>query len=293
MAGLKDIKRRLKSVKNTKKITYAMKLVSAAKLRKAQESVTRSREYTNAINELLAGLLQGGAGFSHPLIEPHHEVKRIRLLVIGGSRGLCGGFNSNMFKLVEASMRELKVKHPGAMIDFMLVGRKPGEYFRRVKREYVKAYEELSEDANRWPIDEIALELEHAFIKGEIDQVYVLYTRFRSAISVTATRELLLPLDAKVVETKAAGGAEGVTLFEPSPEEVFAAIMPRILRSRIRQASLDSKASEHGSRMTAMDSATKNADELSYKLQLKANKLRQSGITGQLLDIVGGAEALK
>src|SRR5262249_34346704 len=152
----------------TKKITYAMKLVSAAKLRKAQESVTRSREYTNAINELLAGLLQGGAGFSHPLLEPHHEVKRIRLLVIGGSRGLCGGYNSNLYKLIEATIRELKGKHAGATIDYTLVGRKPGEYFRRLKRAYVKAFEDLSEDANRWPIDEIAIELESAFTKGEI-----------------------------------------------------------------------------------------------------------------------------
>lgn len=297
MAGLKEIKRRVKSVKNTRKITYAMKLVSAAKLRKAQESVTRSREYTNALNGLLAQLSRetGGAAMAHPLMERRETVRRIRLVVVGGSRGLCGGYNSNINKLTEAATRELKAQHPGVEIDAVLVGRKPAEYFRRFQRPYVEAFEQLGEDANAWPIEEIAHKLETAFVSGEVDEVHLIYTRFRSAISVSPQREKILPLDAAAatgVVGDAGGAGEGITLFEPAPVEVFSAIIPRILRSKIRQAALDAKASEHGSRMTAMDAATKNAVELSYSLQLKANKLRQNRITSELLDIVGGAEAI-
>ena len=296
MAGLKEIKRRLRSVRNTKKITYAMKLVSAAKLRKAQESVIRTREYSNALNDLLAALQAESAGLdlSHPLMESRSEVKNICLLVIGGSRGLCGGYNTNVNKMVESTVRELKVKHPGAAIKSVLVGRKPAEYFRRVRRDYVEAYEQLGEDANTWPIEDITRTIELEFAAGNYDEVYLIFTRFKSAISMVPTAERLLPFEASTV-TAPSGGATlspGVAKFEPSPAEVYGAIIPRILRTKVRQAALDAKASEQGSRMTAMDAATKNAGELSYALQLKFNKVRQSRITAELLDILGGAEAV-
>lgn len=296
MAGLKEIKRRLRSVRNTKKITYAMKLVSAAKLRKAQESVIRTREYSNALNDLLAALQAESAGLdlSHPLMESRSEVKNICLLVIGGSRGLCGGYNTNVNKMVESTVRELKVKHPGAAIKSVLVGRKPAEYFRRVRRDYVEAYEQLGEDANTWPIEEITRTIELEFAAGNYDEVYLIFTRFKSAISMVPTAERLLPLEASTVTAPSGGAAlsPGVAKFEPSPAEVYGAIIPRILRTKVRQAALDAKASEQGSRMTAMDAATKNAGELSYALQLKFNKVRQSRITAELLDILGGAEAV-
>ncbi|MCO6431274.1 MAG: ATP synthase F1 subunit gamma [Deltaproteobacteria bacterium] len=295
MAGLKEIKRRLVSVRNTKKITYAMKLVAAAKLRKAQDSVTRSRAYSDSLKDLLAELSaeRGALDFEHPLMEPRENVQKVRLLAIGGSRGLCGGYNSNINKKIDAFYREQSDK--GIEVESVLVSRKPAEYFRRLNRRYLASYETLPEDANLWPIDDICKELEHDFTRGEVDRVYMIYTKFRSALSMDVMLEKILPMDSGVTQEGAhesAPAAEGVTLFEPSPLELFSELVPRILRARVRQACLDAKASEYGSRMTAMEAATKNAGDLIHRLTLTANKLRQSQITSQLLDILNGAEAL-
>jgi len=295
MAGLKEIRRRLKSVNNTKKITSAMKLVSAAKLRKTQDAVVRSRAYTNALKGVL-GQLQGGNEFSHPLLEARDSVKKIRILVLGASRGLCGGFNTNTNRRVEALHKELQQKNPGAEISTIILGKKPAEYYRRIGRTYLEAIENLADDPTLWPIQEVCQRLEVEFLKGEFDELHLVYTRFRSAISTVATVERLMPLDKEALGTTSpdgAGAATGVTLFEPNPQRVFDAVVPRIVRAIVRQAAFDTKASEQASRMTAMDNATKNASELIHSLTLKRNKLRQSGITSQLLDIVGGAEALK
>lgn len=294
MAGLKEIRRRLKSVKNTKKITSAMKLVAAAKLRKTQEAVVRSRAYTDALKGVLSQL-QGGSEFSHPLLEARPTVKRVRVLVLGANRGLCGGFNTNVNRKVDALYKELAAKHPGCDIDTVILGKKPAEHYRRIGRAYLDAQENLSDDPTNWPTQDVCQELEIAFLKGDFDELYVIDTRFRSAISMVATAERLLPLDKEALATANAStdAATGVTLFEPNPQRVFDAVVPRIVRAIVRQAAFDTKASEHASRMTAMDNATKNASELIHALTLKFNKLRQTGITSQLLDIVGGAEALK
>lgn len=295
MAGLKEIRRRLKSVKNTKKITSAMKLVAAAKLRKTQEAVVRSRAYTDALKGVLAQL-KGDSEFSHPLLEGRQEVKRIRLLVMGANRGLCGGFNTNLNRKIESLTKELSAKHPGCEITTVILGRKPAEYYRRVGRAYLESQETLSDDPTYWPTQEVCQRLEVDFLKGEFDELYVVYTRFRSAISTVPTAERLIPLDREsltTTSTTSAGDALGVAIFEPNPQRVFDAVVPRIVRAIARQAAFDTKASEHASRMSAMDNATKNASELIHGLTLKFNKLRQSGITSQLLDIVGGAEALK
>jgi F-type H+-transporting ATPase subunit gamma len=293
MAGLKDIKRRLKSVNNTKKITSAMKLVSAAKLRKTQDAAVRSRAYTEALRGILAQL-QAGAEFSHPLLEAKQSVKKIRILVLGATRGLCGGFNTNINRKVEALSKELQEKYPGCEISSVLVGKKPAEYYRRVGRTYLEAMENVADDPNLWPTQEICQRLEIEFIKGDFDELHVIYTRFRSAISTPTISERLLPLDKDALASSSTNAAvTDVTLFEPNPQRVFDAVVPRIVRAMVRQASFDTKASEHASRMTAMDNATKNAKELIHTLTLTRNKLRQSGITSQLLDIVGGAEALK
>lgn len=296
MAGLKEIRRRLKSVNNTKKITSAMKLVSAAKLRKTQDAVVRSRAYTDALRGIL-GQLQSGSEFSHPLLEPRASVKKIGILVLGGQRGLCGGFNTNTNRKIEALYRELAKKHPGAEVSAIILGKKPAEYYRRIGRKYIESVENLADDPNNWPTQEVCQRLELDFLKGEFDELYLVYTRFRSAISTVPTAERLLPLDKEALATatsaKTPQAATGVTLFEPNPQRVFDAVVPRIVRAIVRQAAFDTKASEHASRMTAMDNATKNAKELIHSLTLTRNKLRQTGITSQLLDIVGGAEALK
>ena len=304
MAGLKEIESRLRSVQNTKKITYAMKLVSAAKLKKAQESVQRSRAYTEALTGLLDQLSSELANVEtvQPLMVKREEVKKVHLIVIGGARGLCGGYNANLNRKTEATIKEIQAAHPGAEISATLLGRKPAEYFRRVNRPYAKSIEDLTEDAIRWPIDEVCREIEAQYIDGAIDEVYLIYTKFKSALSQTPTAEKILPLDPNTLlsgkqskeeqEKKEHGSDDGYTLFEPSPEAVFAALLPRIFRSKVRQAGLDAKASETGARMTAMDAATKNAGELLNSLTRLKNKLRQGKITSQLLDIVGGAEAI-
>jgi len=296
MAGLKDIKRRIRSVKNTKKITYAMKLVSAAKLKKAQDAVLSSREYTDAIYGLLADIQQqlDTSTISHPLIETREEIKNVGVLVVGGSRGLCGAYNANLNKKVDLLSKELSQTYPEAKQHYFLLGRKPAEFFRNKKRAYEKSLEDLPEEAIKWPIDEICRELEKSFTAGQLDLVKIVTTRFRSAMSQEVQIEQLLPVEASnLLKAKSqpvsAGGAK---LFEPDAEQVFKAIIPRIVRTIVQQAALDAKASEFGSRMVAMDSATKNAGELVDKLTLTHNKLRQSAITAELLDIIGGAEAI-
>jgi len=295
MAGLKEIRRRLKSVNNTKKITYAMKLVSAAKLRKTQDAVVRSRAYTEALRGVLAQL-QAGSEFSHPLLEARTPVKRVRIFVLGAGRGLCGGFNTNTNRRVEALYGELRAKYPGVEISSVILGKKPAEYYRRTSKSYIEAIEVLSDDPNNWPTQEICQRLEIEFLKGEFDELHLVYTCFRSAMLTIPTAERLLPLNRELLATTTTVGASvatGITLFEPNPQRVFDAVVPRIMRAIVRQASFDTRASEHANRMTAMDSATKNAKDLIHSLTLTRNKLRQTGITSQLLDIVGGAEALK
>jgi F-type H+-transporting ATPase subunit gamma len=210
---------------------------------------------------------------------------------------LCGGFNTNTNRKIEALYQELAKKHPGAEVSAIILGKKPAEYYRRVGRKYIESVENLADDPNNWPTQEVCQRLELDFLKGEFDELYLVYTRFRSAISTVPTAERLLPLDKEALATatsaKTPQAATGVTLFEPNPQRVFDAVVPRIVRAIVRQAAFDTKASEHASRMTAMDNATKNAKELIHSLTLTRNKLRQTGITSQLLDIVGGAEALK
>jgi F-type H+-transporting ATPase subunit gamma len=298
MAGLKEIRRRLKSVNNTKKITYAMKLVSAAKLRKTQESAMRSRAYSDAILEVLSDIIgrEGAADFPHPFLEARPQVRNVRLVVLGGARGLCGAYNTNINRKIEAFHRDQQAKRPGVNISWTLLGRKPAEYFRRIGRSYDEALEALPDDPLQWPVDDLSKAFELEFLAGELDEVYVLYMKFRSAISMSATIERLLPLDAAsplFTSRKSESASAVVTKYEPSIQDVFNALLPRIVRSIIRQAALETKASEHASRMTAMDAATKNAKELIYSLTLTRNKLRQAGITNQLLDIVGGAEAVQ
>jgi F-type H+-transporting ATPase subunit gamma len=293
MAGLKELKRRLESVKNTKKITYAMKLVSAAKLKKAQDAVTRSNEFGTALRGVLATLAasQEKGGRLHPLMEAR-EVRNVRVIVVGGSRGLAGGYNANVNRRVEQAARELRDRYIDASISFSVIGKKPAEFFRRSKMPYVVSYEDLPDEALRWPIEELCRSVETEFVEGKIDEVFILYTRFKSALSVSVEVERILPLEVGEQDHVEELTPQPKVLFEPSPEQVFEALVPRIFRSLVRGACLNAKASEHGSRMTAMDAATKNAGDLIDRLQLHYNKLRQTGITSELLDIVGGAEAL-
>ena len=315
MASLREIRLRVDSVKSTKKITYAMKLVAAAKLKRAQEAAQRGRTYTLQLNEMLLGLVSelGMDGVSSPFLvntDVNSDSKKgtsnkALLVVFGGARGLCGGYNTNLHRAMEVwitSQNSSSGKTEKRELEILTVGRKPAEYCRRVGRKTLKSFEEVPEDAAKWPIEEAAKLIEERFLSGEVSEVFFLVTKFKSAISMTPTVAKLLPMDAGSLAaqalldqgspTSAIATKTGVTLFEPSAQQVFAAILPRLLRSKLRQGAFDAKASETGARMTAMDAATKNAGELIDKLTRLRNKLRQNGITSQLLDIVGGAEAV-
>lgn len=297
MGGLKHIKRRLVSVKSTKKITGAMKLVSAAKLKKAQDAVLNSRQYSDSLKAMLQQIIistQNKLDISHPLMQSRESVKKVRLIVIGGNRGLCGAYNSNINKLIEQVMRERRLKNPDIQFETVILGRKPAEYYRRISRPALETFETLTEDPNTWPLTDMCLTAQKDFIDGKIDEVAIIFTKFRSAISSKVEVEQLLPFNFNGQQgTEESNLSVGDVIFEPSAQAVFNGLIPRLVRTRILQAALESKASEHGSRMAAMDSASKNAGELTKGLQLVYNRVRQSGITSQLLDIVGGAEALK
>lgn len=290
MPSKQDLERRLASVRNTKKITYAMKLVSAAKLKKAQDASAASKRYMDSLLQVLGKLIAEleGSDVTHPLLE-ERQVQKIGLIVVGGSRGLAGAYNSNVGKRVDAFFNELSKTRPGVSVETFILGKKVAEHYRRVKRKYVRSEETLPEDPFRWPITELCNEVCEKFVNHELDEVYLIYTKFRSAISMSVQSEKLLPLSldsVKVSEEKAAQ-----TLFEPSVTEVMTAVLPLIVRSLVQRAALDAKAGEHGSRMTAMDSASKNAGDLINSLKLTVDKLRQGKITAELLDIIGGSEA--
>ncbi len=293
MANLKDIKRRIRSVKSTRKITYAMKLVAAAKLRKSQDAVLVARDYMEALNIIAASALKAlkGKDYSHPLSKSSEESRSVLVVVIGGSRGLCGPYNTNIEKkvkeLTEFYQREKKE------LKFILIGKKVGEFFRREKREYLKSYEDLKEDPFAWPLDEIYREVEGLFLNKEVSQVDLVYTKFYSAVSMQVVSEKFLPVDTSFIDEEKAKRLPADLIFEPSAEEVLESVISKILSSTLRQAALEAKTSENASRMVAMDNATRNAEELIHTLTLYYNRLRQSSITNEILDIVGGAEALR
>lgn len=294
MAGLKEIKRRLKSVKNTKKITYAMKLVAAAKLQKVQEKVFALQRYQETLAQIFTQTLQSleEREVELKLLEKRDEIKNIRLIIIGGSRGLCGGFNTNLNKKIKEVLSTLKEQYQDANIETELLGKKVYEFFKREKIEPSVVYENLGENISLWPVDEILESAKNDFLTKKIDKVYILYTKFRSALSVVPTLDELLPIDKESVTSKLKFNP-ALIVFEPAKEKLLEDLLPKFLRIKFMQTALDSNASENGSRMTAMDSATSNANDLMAKLQLNYNKLRQSAITSELLDIIGGAEALK
>ncbi len=294
MANVRGIKRRLVSVTNTKKITYAMKLVSAAKLRTAQAAVTSAKEYAAGLTSLAKDVFADIdlTELSHPLTEKRHSISKVAVLVIGGSRGLCGGYNSNVNKRLVQFEKELLADSPSLAIEYIVIGKKPAEFLRRTKRKVTVPFEALSEDPNKWPLEELCQGLKDRFIKQDFDQLFIGYTKFRSALSQTAVVEQALPYSNSEVASSS-NGARVLTTFEPSPRELFNALIPRLFMAQVLAASLEAKTGEHASRMVAMDGATKNCGELIDTLRITINKLRQAQITSQLLDIIGGAEAVQ
>lgn len=290
MAGLKEIRRRITSVKNTKQITRAMKLVSAAKLKRAQDAAVGGRDFSRRLGDVISTLQSElPSDFSHPLLKVADEVKTRRIVVVSGERGLCGAYNANIIKSVV-----LQESQPGLKVEVVGVGRRSAAALRRLKFNILDSVEGLPEDSSQWPIDAIAEGLIRDFSAGKVDEVVLYYTTFVSALTQRVTREVLLPLSNLTAEGSSEPiSADSRTKLRPSAEEILAKVIPMILKMRVRQAILESKASEHAARMTAMDSATNNANDLIERLRLFYNRARQSTITRELIDIVGGAEAIK
>jgi F-type H+-transporting ATPase subunit gamma len=287
MATLKAIRKRISSVRNTQQITKAMKMVSAAKLRRAQEAAVAARPYAEKMTELLKNVTARVSGEVHPLLRASDE-KNIDLVLFTSDRGLCGGYNANLIRAAEAFIR----KNSGdKKIELTLVGRKGADHFRRRRAAIVDRYIGILAA----PADELAAQIAHKliarFLNGETDAVYILYSRFRSALSQVPTLEKLLPIALTSSETEAQQLTE--YLYEPGVQQLLASLLPRITDVAAQRALLEATASEHGARMTAMDSATSNAAKMIGSLTLQMNRARQASITRELMEIVGTAEALK
>jgi len=295
MPNLLDIRRRLKSVKNTQQITKAMKMVSAAKLKRAQDRVVTARPFANKMTEVLSGLAdRTDEDFHHPLLDARGD-ERYLLVLITADKGLCGAFNTNLIKAAQAFINE----NPGKQIEIVAVGRKGRDFFRRrnanVSNEYVgltgKGRVEFSEAL------EVARDVIKRFTEDEgLDKAFIIYNEFRSVLSQRVVTEQLLPIARKTETEEAAIVAGGVSLvdyiYEQPPGEIFSRLLPRLVETQIFRALLESVASEHGARMTAMDSASKNARELIDSLTLNMNRVRQAAITNEIIEVVSGAAAL-
>ena len=284
MPSLKDLRKRIGSVRSTQQITKAMKMVAASRLRRAQESAERARPSAAKLTEMFSAVVAGLPEEAHPLLARRQE-KRIDLVVLTSDRGLCGGFNANLIRQAEAFLRD----HGAQRLELVLVGRKGLDYYRR--RGVTPLFERIG--VLNAPITEVAGGLAERitarFADDETDAVYLVYSRFQSAIAQIATIVRLLPVDPPA-ET-AAPPVEYI--FEPPRPELLGTLLPRYIQTRLLQALLESIASEFGARMTAMDNATRNASEMIDRLTLSMNRARQAAITTELMEIVSGAEALK
>ncbi len=290
MASLKDIKKRIGTVKNTQQITKAMKMVSASKLRRAQEAVVAARPYADKMADVLSSLALREDADSHPLLDERGKGKALIVLVTG-DRGLCGGFNVNIAKAAERFIRENKDGFES--YELLIVGRKGNDYLkRRGGMQIAKVHENLVGSGQvTYPTGALlGQEVIELYRGGEYDSVFLVYNAFQSAMTQIQTVTQLLPIVPKVVDE---GEQVADYIYEPSSTEVLGEILPKHIEVQIFRSLLESSASEHGARMTAMDSASKNASEMIGKLTLQYNRARQAAITKELLEIISGAESIK
>lgn len=287
MASLKSIKKRIVSVKNTRQITKAMKMVSAAKLRRAQETIVAARPYAKKMNEVLQSLATSQHNNLHPLLEKR-DVKNMLLIVITADRGLCGGFNTNLCKSGERFLKDNKDAYE--QIHVLTVGRKGYEYFKNRCDIYRNVTNIISKPAYE-AAALLAQDVIHGFLEGEYDRVEILYNSFRTVMSQDITFQQLLPVETESRDKPDENPVEYI--YEPSQKELLAEILPKNIEVQIFRSVLESVAGEHGARMTAMDSATKNANEMIGKLTLQYNRARQAAITTELMEIISGSESIK
>ena len=292
MANLKEVRKRISSTISTQQITKAMKLVSATKLRKAQDAISQMRPYSDKLYGILMNLAESAK--SDQELQgyfDHREVKKVLLVVNSSDRGLCGGFNSNVIKEVKALMTEKYGSDVHVVVKFL--GKKAYDYFKKTDMNMdtsdVNAFLEL--DANS--AFEIGGRIIKDFLNGEYDEVRIVYNKFKNAATQIVTVEKMLPVELAAFEAEEESKFLADYRFEPSQTQILTTLIPQAVKTQLYRTMLDSNASEHGSRMVAMDKATENAGEMLHSLKLEYNQARQAAITTEILEIVGGAAALE
>lgn len=283
MANLKEIRNRITSVSSTMQITSAMKMVSAAKLKKAQDAITAMRPYAEKLTELLQNLsatLEGEVGGNYTT---QREVKKVLLVAITSNRGLCGAFNTNVIK----EIKNITNKYQGVQVDVLAIGKKGNDVLKKT-HDIIENQSAIFDNLTFDNAAAVASLLTDKFVSGDYDRIELVYNQFKNAATQIVKAEQFLPL----APIEKGTAVTGDYIFEPSKEEIVMTLIPKSLKTQLYKAIRDSFAAEHGARMTAMHKATDNATELRNQLKLTYNKARQAAITGEILEIVGGAEAL-
>ncbi len=292
MAKTQDLKRRIRSIRNTRQLTKAMKMVSAAKLRRAQDRIGAARPYAQKLREVLASLAAQAEGDAHPLLE-QREGNRIELVVLTADRGLCGAFNGQVIREAMQFARS----HRDKELVITAIGKKGREIFRKrgltIRREELDAMRAVDYSL----ASDVGTELIQRYAADQVDRIYLLYNEAVTAISARPKLMQLLPAEPQAIESGSAGGGGGAAfrdepIYEPGAQQLFDALLPHYVKNQVFQALLESVAGEHAMRMAAMDSATRNAGELIDKLTLTMNRVRQASITTEIIEVVSGAEAL-
>jgi F-type H+-transporting ATPase subunit gamma len=290
MANLKEIRNRITSVGSTMQITSAMKMVSAAKLKKAQDAITQMRPYATKLQEILVNI-SASLDLSENAYSENREVKNVLIVGVTSNRGLCGGFNNNIIKKVKTLLNE---DYKNTNVKVLCLGKKINETFKRTENYYsnanIKDGEYIFNNLNFANTSEIASNLMDLFLDKEFDKIVVVYNSFKNAAIQEVVAEQLLPIESNTADESDLSSTE--YMFEPSKMEIVSDLIPKSLKIQFHKGLLDSFASEHGARMTAMHKATDNAKELKKDLTIGYNKARQAAITSEILEIVGGAEAL-
>jgi len=289
MPSLKDIKKRIGSVKSTQQITKAMKMVAAAKLRRAQEAAVSARPYAEKLQEVMSNLAQREEADGHPLLS-QRGTGRALIVLMTADRGLCGGFNASVSKEAERFIRDNKLGFDD--IDLMIIGRKGRDFLKnRVGDNITKVHENITTDATYKTAQLIGQEVVDAYSEEKYDAVYVIYNAFQSAIVQIVTVEQVLPIQPQETEPVKKDTVD--YLYEPDRGEVLSQLLPKMVEVQIFRGLLESNASEQGARMSSMDSASRNAAEMIDKLTLQYNRARQAAITKELMEIISGAESVK
>jgi F-type H+-transporting ATPase subunit gamma len=293
MASVQDLKRRIRSVRNTRKITRAMELVAAAKLRRAEQRIKALRPYAETMNELIAGVGRSSASVRLPLLDQRESVETVAIVPLTGDRGLAGAFNAQIVRRALALERALQAEGKG--IRWVAVGKKGRSTLLFRGRELAGAYTGFTDKPAYEDAQAIAHRCSELFTSGEVDRVALVYNTYISALTQRVTEQDVLPISPDILETdeeeRAADALRGDFIFEPEPEEIMQRLLPVYLETQVYRALLESTASEQGARMTAMRNASKNAGELIDSLTLHMNRARQAEITQEILEVVAGAEA--